>query len=87
MTDNDELLSVYVELEDMLRRIRDLKHTVGQMIAEREVTVQKILNAVRESDEHTMRMGMPCEGPVFEALTHTCALDEEMVEEIARCGE
>ena len=87
MMDGDELLSVYVELEDMLRRIRDLKHTVGQMIAEREATVQKILNAVRESDEHAMRMGMPCEGPVFESLTHTVALDPDDVELIERCGE
>jgi hypothetical protein len=90
MTDGDELISVYVELEDAIRRLRDLKHTVGQMIAEREVTVQKILNAVRESDEHQMRMGMPCTGPIapgYECLTHTCALDEDDVEMVDRCGE
>ena len=66
---SDELLGVYIALEDMIRNARELKHTVGQMIAEREATVQKILNAVRESDECTASFGgcIPPQVPRVEA--------------------
>lgn len=31
--------------------------------------------------------GTPCHDPDFAALTHTCAIPEEIVERVADCGE
>jgi hypothetical protein len=82
---------------EMLVELRDLKQRIAVLIAElsarerrEDEMFARIMREVRESDEHQMRMGMPCTGPIapgYECLTHTCALDEDDVEMVDRCGE
>lgn len=64
----DEALELYVELEDITRRLRNIRHALGEYIGRdtldtspklRRARVQRIINAVMESDEHQMRMGLP----------------------------
>lgn len=90
----DPILDAYVELEDIGRRLAALKHELGKLVGMRltDDARQRILDAVRESDEHTARMGREAPNdlgvaPGYETLTHTVALDEDDVEHIDSCGE
>jgi hypothetical protein len=85
MSSQDARLDAVVELEDLIRRLRVLKHTLAQDIAnERERWKREMV----ENDEHIARMGMPCTSPLpYEALTHTVALDPDDVDLIDRCAE
>jgi hypothetical protein len=56
----DELIELYVELEDIGRRLSAMKRRVAQQIGQREVRVEKILDAVRESDEAAANFGQDC---------------------------
>lgn len=58
-------------------------------IIERECRQARIAidHLIAEENRRIEARGTPCHDPDFAALTHTCAIPDEMVEKIAECGE
>lgn len=69
---------ILVELRDLKLRVAVLIGNVAERIAEEEAVVDRIMQAVRESEGIVAGM---------ESLTHECAIPERFAKRCDACGE
>lgn len=72
----DWRIEALAEIEDIRRRLFEVKHLIAEDIRRDDETFRKIMTAVRESDEATTSFGAPCCDPPakgYETQTHAFA--------------